>query len=332
MTSSTGDVLAVVSQRGCTVGFYDVADYRLLSVLDVAPQPHEMCFDPVRRLLYVSHTYVSGWYFDNEGRARAISVIDADRRKLADVVDLAPDHGPHGIGLDPAGERLYVTVEAAEGSSGALLVLDAETRTVLDRIPVEASGPHWFACTPDGGKVYTTNKESAFVSVVDVRTRRMTGRVDIPGSEDIAVSLDGGRAFVAGPAYVPGSVDAEPGLRVIDTATDEVVGIVPTARQPSAVHVTSAGDLLVGQMGEAGEVISGDGGLLVYPAGALEPAGCVPVGGGPLTVTSSPDGKLAFVANVSSGTVSVVDIAGLRAIRTLDGIPGAHGLAYLPAR
>ncbi|MEU5436114.1 hypothetical protein AB0G73_22435 [Streptomyces sp. NPDC020719] len=60
------------------------------------------------------------------------------------------------------------------------------------------------------------------------------------------------------------------------------------------------------------------------------------MGAFPLTITSSPDGRLAYVSGVLSSTVTVVDLAALEVVRTLTveraGEPGAHGLAYLPGR
>ncbi|WP_030809484.1 YncE family protein [Streptomyces sp. NRRL S-337] len=54
MPTTTGDQLAVVSRTGSTVTFFDSTGHEVLNVLDMPPQPHELCFDPDRRLLYWS--------------------------------------------------------------------------------------------------------------------------------------------------------------------------------------------------------------------------------------------------------------------------------------
>ena len=56
----------------------------------------------------------------------------------------------------------------------------------------------------------------------------------------------------------------------------------------------------------------------------------------PLTVTSSPDGRIAYVACYASSTVEIVDLETLRPLTRLRhrtfGDAGAHGLAYIPRR
>jgi hypothetical protein len=72
----TGDVLAVVSQSGPTITFFDAGSYDRLAVLEVPAEPHELCFDPDHRLLYCTSTYRSGYYHANTGRSRELTVID----------------------------------------------------------------------------------------------------------------------------------------------------------------------------------------------------------------------------------------------------------------
>lgn len=54
----------------------------------------------------------------------------------------------------------------------------------------------------------------------------------------------------------------------------------------------------------------------------------------PLTITSSPDGRIAYVSCVASSTVDLIDLETLEGLARLDiaklGEPGAHGLAYVP--
>jgi DNA-binding beta-propeller fold protein YncE len=68
----------------------------------------------------------------------------------------------------------------------------------IGRIGTGAKGPHWFVISPDGNVGYASNKEAAYVSVVDLRTGTMTAMVEVPGSEGPAVSGDGGEVFAAG--------------------------------------------------------------------------------------------------------------------------------------
>ncbi|MER6991116.1 YncE family protein [Saccharopolyspora hirsuta] len=337
----TADVLAVVSQSGPSVDFFDATTHRHLETVELPAEPHELCFDPENRVLYCPITYRSGYYHANSGRASELVVIDPDAPEVVDVIDLAPEHGPHGLALDGPNRRLYVSVEEGPAGPGGVVVLDTRSRARIGRIDTGAPGPHWFAITPDGSRGYASNKEAPFISAVDLETGRMLRRVPVPGSEGIAMSPDGTRVCAATPYNdVKRTSPAPTGVVVIDTATDEMIRTVPTDRQVMPVHITSGGLLLAGELrtsrGESALGGQEPGRLLVFAPDGFEPLSAVEVGKFPLTITSSPDGTRAYVSAVVSSEVTVVDLANLEVLATLPvarrGEPGAHGLAYVPGR
>ncbi|WP_224281195.1 YncE family protein [Streptomyces sp. LS1784] len=335
-----GDVLAVVSQSGPTVSFFDAATDRHLDTVNVLAEPHELCFDPTQRLLWCSSAYHSGYYHANSGRRTELTVIDADTRRIVDVIDLAPEHGPHGLALDTARRRLYVSVEGGEDRPGGVVVIDTETRRPLGRIDTDAPGPHWFAVTPDGRTGFATNKEAPFVSVVDLERGVLTAKVEVPGSEGLAVSPDGTRVYAAGPYLSTSAAPAAaPGIRVIDVPSATVAAVLPTQSPALPVHLTSTGRLLVGEVRSAPDPGSALGRqlpvrLTVFASEDHRLIGSVEVGLFPLTIASSPDGGLAYVAGVVSSTVDIIDLDTLTRVSRLTipklAAPGAHGLAYLP--
>ncbi|MGW1378031.1 YncE family protein [Streptomyces sp. NPDC002446] len=338
---SPGDQLAVVSQSGSTVTFFDAATHERLDVLRMPPQPHELCFDPDHRLLYCASTYHSGFYHANEGRSHEITVIDPDTRTVVATLDTAPDHAPHGLALDRERARLYASVEATETEPGGVVVFDTRTHARLGRISTMAPGPHWFALTPDGRRGYATNKEAPFVSAVDLDRAVCTDRIPVPGSEGLAVAPDGRHVYVAAPkADFTAPSPAPTAIHVIDTATNETVRTLPTKGQVMPVHTTVDGTLLVGELrqtsapgGQLGSQLPGA--LTVFAPDTLTPVGEVQVGRFPLTITSSPDGRLAYVSGLLSSNVTVVDLQNLSTVATLEvdsaDDSGAHGLAYIPA-
>lgn len=340
-----GTVLAVVSQSGPTVSFFDAASDRHIETMEVLAEPHELIFDPTQRLLWCTTAYHAGYYHANSGRRTELSVIDPDTRRVVEVVDLAPEHGPHGLALDTARRRLHVSVEGSADRPGGVVVIDTGTRRPLGRIDTDAPGPHWFVIDPAGRTGYAANKEAPFVSVVDLERGTLTAKVEVPGSEGLAVSADGAHVFVASP--YAGSffgVDGErpaTGIRVIDARAAFVVDTLPTEDVVVPLHLTSTGKLLAGEMRLEPDPVSrlgrhAPGRLTVFSADTRKRLGEVGVGVGlgPLTVTSSADGRIAYVACVASSTVDIVDLETLRALARLDiarlGEPGAHGLAYIP--
>jgi DNA-binding beta-propeller fold protein YncE len=337
-----GDVLAVVSQSGPTVSFFDAGSHELLDVLEVPAEPHELCFDPDRRLLYCTTTYRSGYYHVNTGRARELTVIDPDARRVVEVLDLAPDHAPHGLALDRARGRLYVSVEATSHAPGGVLVIDTASRKSIGRIDTMARGPHWFTITPDGTRGYATNKEAPYVSVVDLETGTLVDRIPVPGSEGIAASPDGRTVALAAPYGDLSRPASDPtGVRLVDVTAGKVTGLLPTEHLVYPVHITATGLLLAGEVvversGSSSALgVQRPGQVSVFALGRGERLGVLPVGRFPLTITSSPDGTRGYVAAVLDSTVTVLDLRTLDVLDTLQvdrrGDPGAHGLAFIPA-
>ncbi|MGE7435149.1 YncE family protein [Kitasatospora sp. NPDC001175] len=165
----------------------------------------------------------------------------------------------------------------------------------------------------------------------------------MPGSEGLAVSADGTQAFVASPYGGSFSdITAErpaTGIRVIDAPTASVVDTLPTENIVLPVHLTSTGMLLAGETRMEPDPTSplgrhAPGSLTVFSADTRKQLGQDEVGLFPRTITSSPDGRLAYVACVVSSTVDIVDLETLQSLARLDiaklGEPGAHGLAYIP--
>jgi DNA-binding beta-propeller fold protein YncE len=340
-------MVAVVSQSGPTVSFFDAVSDRHLDTVKTPAEPHELCFDPAHRLLWCANTYRSGYYHANAGRRSELTVIDPDTRQIVEVVDLAPEHGPHGLSLDVARGRLYVSVEGSQTRVGGVVIVDTATRRVLGRIDTEAPGPHWFVASPDGTTGYASNKEAPFMSVVDLLDGTLTDRIEVPGGEGLALSQDGARVYLASPYASFGGArpEAAPGIRVIDTKLRAVVDTLPTDDLVVPVHLTTTGRLLVGEVRMASGDDGGDvhaepgqlqrpGRLTVFSIENHEKVAGIDVGRCPLTITSSPDGALGYVASVIDSTVHVIDLEEMSCLARLDiakaGEPGAHGLAYIP--
>ncbi|MER5548607.1 YncE family protein [Streptomyces sp. NPDC002589] len=336
-----GDVLAVVSQSGPSVSFFDATSGRHLGSVETLAEPHELCFDPTQRLLWCTMTYHSGFYHANSGRRTELTVIDPDTRRVVEVVDLAPEHAPHGIALDAAHGRLYVTVEGSADRPGGVVVVDTQTRRPVGRIDTGAPGSHWIAIDAAGRTGCVANKEAPFVSVVDLAQETLTAKVEVPGSEGLAVSADGTHAFVASPYSGSFTKDGgtATGIKVVETRTASVVDTLPTDHRVMPVHLTSTGKLLAGEVRTEPDLLTGahgmaPGRLTVFSADTRKQLGRIEVGLCPLTITSSPDGRIAYVACYASSTVDIIDLETLRPLPRLAGAElgesGAHGLAYIP--
>jgi YVTN family beta-propeller protein len=232
---------------------------------------------------------------------------------MTGTIGVSPYQAPHGLQVDAKG-TLYVTCD----TSRKFLVIDPKSRTISAAIDTEGTG-HWIAVLPDGSKAYVANKnDRLFVSVIDIRARKMIGKIDMPnGTQGITVSPDGKRVL---------AVDyKEPKLVVIDTGTDKVVDTVAiekNARGPFRVKYSPDGTKLVtcdDQEGLANIISTSD----LHGKQQVLTVGKTPFG-----IAFSADSKTALVSNHGDGTISVIDLPGGKVVSTFKAGTGIETLAY----
>lgn len=108
---------------------------------------------------------------------------------------------------------------------------------VLDVIPTEAPGPHWLVLLENGKKIYTANKETAHISVIDTEHRVLAGKIPLPnGSEHIAVQPGTGQVYLCD--------DKEPLIHVIDPARDTLVDQIRVSEMPDCLRMSPDGKQL----------------------------------------------------------------------------------------
>lgn len=292
ITGSTG--LVMIDKRGNLVRFFDPATLKEIGTLGIGGIPHELAISPDHKFAYIP-IYGDGVYGANPNPGHVIAIVDLTTRKMTGTIDVSPAIAPHGLRVDAKG-TLYAVCDL----SRKLLVIDPKSRTVQASIDIEGHG-HWLAVLPDGSKAYTANKQDRlFVSVVDLKARKMVGRIEMPnGTQGIGMSLDGSRVVAAD--Y------AEPNIRVIDTATDKVIDVVKLER------VTGGGPFRLQYSPDGRRLLTttlGANLLNVFDAENLRGRQLVvPVGRDPFGVAFTKDGKTALVSNHGDGTISVVDVA-----------------------
>lgn len=357
MSPTAPGVLLVASQMGQKLDFFDVPSLeRLASIDDLIAQPHEMAYDPARRLAYLTHTYREGAYGEGKPKGHELSVIDVDRREVVDVIDISPWTGPHDVEFDPVADIIYTGVERdGEGRNG-LVAIDAKTREVIWNVPLAAANAHWITLSPDGSRCYASHKEAESISVIDLRERVELEPIPSPGgTEEIDVSPDGRFLFAASPVMsitidvshgrlikkAPPAGTPSPRLLKIETASGEVVDTLDGfTERVSAMRVGPTGVVLVSEMhfpepdAPSDTVVAG----LVHAIDGetMERLGTAATEELPFTIRFSPDGGTAYVANLKTGTVSVLDVDSCTITRTLDNNPGAgfggtHGMTFAPA-
>jgi DNA-binding beta-propeller fold protein YncE len=336
--------LAVVSQSGSSLSFFDLTTgARTAYMPNLIPEPHELLLDPKRHLIYCSHAYAHGHFWQHGDNGHQISVIDPARHEVVGVIETGPALGPHALVLDGDRDILWCSYEEheeSESAGGGVVGIDLKTRKVVKRVG-SGTKTHWFVVTKDGKKAFTCNKTAPFISVLDLENEVMVGKIETPGgTEECSISRDGRFAYFPTPGTQFGKTPERPEVLVIDTASDQIVDRIQLGAGALSTYVAGDGRIMVGEYRYDAEGKPAKGRLSMYSAGTHEHAGAVDIGLMPLTLRSSPDGKLGFTANIFEGSVSVLDLSAMKNLKTLvvdteksqlsNLCQGAHGMVYFP--
>jgi YVTN family beta-propeller protein len=308
--TGTGGVI-MIDKRGGLVRFFDAATLKEVGTLQLEAPPHELAIAPDHKTAYVP-LYGDGVYGANPNPGHKIVAIDLAGRKVIGTVDVSPYQAPHGLQVDNNG-TLYATCDL----SRKILIIDPKSLKVQAAIDTEGTG-HWAAVLPDGSKAYVANKnDRMFVSVIDLKARKMIGRVPMPkGTQGITASPDG--KLVLAIDYT------DPKYYVIDTATDKIVDTVPVEKNtvgPFRARYSPDGSMLI-------TVNHVDAIANIFDARNMHaPQKTVRVGSQAFGIAYSADGKTALVSNHGDGTISVIDLT-TNQTRTFKAGTGIETLAY----
>jgi DNA-binding beta-propeller fold protein YncE len=307
-TGSAG--LVAIDKRGSHALFLDPVTFEELGRLALPARPHEIAISADHRLAYVS-IYGLGVYGNNDQPGNTIVVLDLASRELVDEIDLSPYVAPHGLMLGADG-LLYVSCD----QSGVVAVVDCEQGEIVGTIDAESTGAHMIAMLPDGSKLYSENEEDTFVGVMDPIGHRMIAKIPLPGgAAGISSSADGSQVLVV-------TLD-EPGLAVIDTASDRLLRRVRLDGSTIAaqrVRCSPNGQFVV--------VTNNDESLATVLDASLSSQTTFPVSKAPMGVAFHPDGRRALVGNHGAGRITVVDLEAAAPVRELEAGVGVETLAF----
>ena len=127
------------------------------------------------------HLYIS--------RATHVIVIDADSGKA--VGDIADTPGVHGIALDTAAGRGFVS----NGREGTVSIFDMSTLKTLNKVKV-GDNPDAILYDPASKRVFTLNGRSHDATALDAAKGEVVGTIKLDGKPEFAVSDGKGGVFV----------------------------------------------------------------------------------------------------------------------------------------
>jgi DNA-binding beta-propeller fold protein YncE len=323
--------LLALSKRDHTLAIVDPKTLKVVGRAPVGPDPHEVIASADGKTAYVS--------IYGGGRYHALSVIDLVGQKALADVDTGALSGPHGLAF--AGGKVWFTAEGAK----AIATYDPATAKIDWIMGTGQNRTHMLYVAPDQKKIYTTNVNSASVSILEqvvlppmgpppgmrpppgaqtftpppggYQARMDWNETVIPvgkGDEGFDVSPDGRELWTA---------DAQDGtLSVIDLGARKVVATLDAkAFGANRMKFTPDGKLiLISRLG--------DGDLLIFDAVSRKEFKRVHIGHGAAGILIDPEGGRAFIACGPDNYVAVLDLKTLEVAGRLDVGGEPDGLAW----
>ncbi|MFN3476025.1 MAG: cytochrome D1 domain-containing protein [Candidatus Methylomirabilales bacterium] len=246
-----GQALYVAIGGENAIAFVDLATRKVEKFpIEGAQEPHAVALSPDRKTIYVGNAA--------DGK---VMVVDAATKKTVKVVEGA--HAVCGMVWSLDGQTLYLTdmktgrlhqfnpaSQEVMGSfpvaeslcgldflrdgkrafignmlpGGQVVVLDWETKQVVEKIPVGMM-PHHVAVTPDGKNLYVTVGGEGVVAKLDLATQKIAAKIPTGGDPHaILITPDGKRGYVT----VRGKPQAgESSIFVLDLETGRIVDQIP---------------------------------------------------------------------------------------------------------
>jgi YVTN family beta-propeller protein len=207
-----------------------------------------------------------------------------------------------------------------------LAIIDPATNIIVGTAPT-GDAPHEVAASSDGRFAYVTNygpfqpdRPGNSLSVIDLATRKET-RVDIS-----PLRRPHGIEFADGKVYF--TAELNKAISRLDPQSLKVDWLLGTGQNRTHMIVLAQG---LNTMFTA-NIQSNSISMIERSAGPDEwTETVIPVGKGPEGCDLSPDGKQFWAANAGDGTISVIDVAAKKVVRTLDvGTKHSNRLKFTP--
>ena len=161
-----------------------------------------------------------------------VAASDDSHFKVSHRILLGGEGGWDALTVDGATHRLFVT------HGTRIQVVDTQTDSILGEIP-ETPGVHGVALARDLGRGFTSNGRDSSVTMFDLKTLAVLGKVKLDARNPDAIEYDPGakRVFV----FNGGSASAT----AIDAQKGIVVGNVPLNGRPEFAAADGAGKVYV---------------------------------------------------------------------------------------
>ncbi|MFQ5639571.1 MAG: beta-propeller fold lactonase family protein [bacterium] len=292
--------------------------------------PHNIWIDDQNKYFYTTLiTTGELWKFD-VATDRFLAKVNAGR-------------SPANVVINSDGSKAYVTNWDISNEGKSVQVIDTETMTVIDEIIVGLA-PHGINFSNDGQLLYVTNYFSDSVSIVRIDAHEEVARVPL------AEGLNPNRSSIYQPLQVVLTPDdrfayvtcfSAEQVRVIDTASREVIAVVPTGVRPFLLEITPDGKFVYVPNQRSNSVT-----VIRVADNQVETTISNNSFANPHGVAFSQDGRFAYITNENlngnyaahhptlgggnPGNVQVIDTQTLQVVRIIEVETDPTGVMVLP--
>jgi len=180
--SPDGKNVYVANLASNTISVIDAATNAVVNTVKTGKSPTGVAVNPDGKKVYVTN------YGD-----KTVSIIDTATKAVISTVSV--EKGPKEIAVTPDGKKVYV----ANSDSVSISIIDTATNTVTATVKVDGA-PSGVAVNPAGTKAYVASNGKYFsaVSVIDISTDKVTATIPVgPNPAGVAVTPDGKKVYVA---------------------------------------------------------------------------------------------------------------------------------------
>ena len=306
--------LLVLNKDANELAIVDPSDGKVVARVPTGESPHEVAVSEDGKVAFVTN-------FGKGTQGRTLSVIDLPGRKEIHRVDITPLGGPHGITV--SGGKAYFTAERSKTVGR----YDPATNRVDWSLGTGQDSTHMILLSRDGNQIYTTNKGSNTISVLEryTVTDRFTGATREDWRSTVIPVGKGGEGFDLSPDQKQLAVgDANDGVVwFVDLATKSVTGNVDTGlKSINRIKFSPDGGTLL-----ASDIAGGD--LAVIAASTRTLVKRIPLGRQAEGILITPDGSRAYVGMGEGNYLAVVDLKTLTPAGRLETGKGPDGMAWV---
>jgi YVTN family beta-propeller protein len=285
------------NMRDNTATVIDAASGEVLATLPTGEAPHEVAATHDGKWAVVSN------YGTRERPGNSITVIDLTKRAVARTIDLGEYRRPHGMAFFPGDTLLAVTSEV----SRAVLLVDFRGGRVVGTVPTGQRASHMLAMSSAGDELFTTNIVDHTISRLDVGKRATRAIIPLAKfPEGIAISPDGKRVWVGS--------NGDSIVVIVDTDAGHAIDTLRGFGMPYRLALSGDGRSAIVTDPVRGEVRVYDAAarrqrlLITLPRDSIVATAEVPGSPSPEGVTTSPDGRWAFVTLQGRNLVAMIDL------------------------